>query len=63
MVVITDCDLEVGITMWHTDLIREPADRLSYPHPLIVKIPPSAGNSDQHQMFLPPKEQIVTSYW
>jgi hypothetical protein len=32
----------------------------SYRHPLIVEVPPSAGNSDQHQTFLPPKEQIVT---
>jgi hypothetical protein len=32
----------------------------SYRHPLIVEVPPSAGNSNQHQTFLPPKEQIVT---
>ncbi len=37
--------------------------RSSYRHPLIVKVPPSAGHSDQHRTFLPPKEQIVTSYW
>ncbi len=30
---------------------------------LIVKFPPSTGHYDQHQTFLPPKEQIVTSYW
>jgi hypothetical protein len=35
----------------------------SYRHPLIVEVPPSAGHSDQHRTFLPPKEQIVTSYW
>jgi hypothetical protein len=35
----------------------------SYQPPLIVEFPPSTGHSDQHKTSLPPKEQIVTSYW